>query len=131
MPLPTTARSKFNDGRVGEVQHAADIKVGAAGCAGAFLAFALDADIPARLIKGALGALRGQLDFERDILAIRIHGVRVPLRVNEMGRTSRAWSSLVKGARVLAGGRTWQLRISSGRLRRNDQMFRRDDYICL
>ena len=43
------------------------------------------ADIPAVLCKGALEALGGQLDFERDILTIRRHGVDIPLSVNGMG----------------------------------------------
>ena len=84
-PFLSNARFKFGDGEIGEVKHAADIKVGIAGCKGASTAFVLDADIPAFLRKGAWGALGGQCDFERDILTIRIHGARVPLRVNEMG----------------------------------------------
>ena len=39
------------------MKHAADIKVGAAGCMGAFTAFVLDAEIPALLCTGALEAL--------------------------------------------------------------------------
>ena len=34
-------RFKFEDGRAGAVKHAADIKVGNAGCEGAFAAFVL------------------------------------------------------------------------------------------
>ena len=85
MPNPTMARFKFGDGRVGEVKHAADIKVGSAGRKGAFTAFVLDADIPALLRKGVLEALGGQLDFDRGIMAIRKRGVDDPLSVNEMG----------------------------------------------
>ena len=72
------ARPKFEGGRVGEVEHAADIQVGAAGCRGACAARVLEADIPALLRKGALEALGGQLDFERDIMTIRKHGVNAP-----------------------------------------------------
>ena len=86
MPYSTSARFKFGGGRATEVKHAADIKVGIAWGEGAFAGFVLDADIPALLRKGVLGSLGGQLDFERDILSIRTHGVNVPLNVNEMGR---------------------------------------------
>ena len=38
------------------------------GCKGAFTAFVLEAETPALLCKGALGALGVQLDFEKDAL---------------------------------------------------------------
>ena len=79
------ARFKFGDGRVGEVKRAADIEVGIPGCKGASAASVLDAEIPALLRKGALGAPGGHLDLERDISTIPKRSVRVPLRVNEMG----------------------------------------------
>ena len=85
LPYSATARSKFGDGRMGEVKHAADIMVGIAGCKGALAGFAPDADIPAFLRKGALEALGGQLEFEHDILTVRKRGVLAPLRVNAMG----------------------------------------------
>ena len=69
VPYPSNARFKFGDGRMGEVKHAADIKVGIAGCKGTFTAFVLDADIPALLRKGALDALGAQLNFEKDTLS--------------------------------------------------------------
>ena len=47
VPYPSAARFKFGGGGIGEVKHAADTKVGIAGCAGAFAAFALDAEVPA------------------------------------------------------------------------------------
>ena len=80
------ARFKFGDGRVGEVKFAADIEVGAPSSRGTFGAFLLEADNPALLRKGALEALGGQLDFARDVSAVRNHGVNFPLKVNEMGR---------------------------------------------
>ena len=86
MPYSTSARFKFGGGRATEVKHAADIKVGIAWGEGAFAGFVLDSDIPALLRRGVLGSLGAQLDFERDILSIRTHGVNVPLNVNEMGR---------------------------------------------
>ena len=56
---PAGARFKFGDGRLREVRFVADVTVGDAGCQGALAAFALGADIPALLPKGALGALEG------------------------------------------------------------------------
>ena len=53
------ARFKFDDRRLGEVSFAADTTVGATGCKAAFTAFALDADTPASLRKGASEALGG------------------------------------------------------------------------
>ena len=60
---PLKARARFGDGRRGEVRRAADMPVGIAGNGDKFTAFELDADIPAFLRKGAMGALGGQLDF--------------------------------------------------------------------
>ena len=44
----------------------------------------LDADIPAFLRNGAVGALGGQLDFPRDALVLRKQGVAIPLRVRRI-----------------------------------------------
>ena len=63
-PHLTMARFKFGGGRVREVSHAADCRVGFAGRRGTFAAFVSGADIPALLRKGALGALGGQSDTE-------------------------------------------------------------------
>ena len=71
--------------RLGEVRHAADIPVGIAGNKGKFAAFALNADIPALLRKGAMEALGGQLDFLRGSLVLRRQGVEIPLAVNRAG----------------------------------------------
>ena len=81
------ARFEFGDERVGELRYEADIKVAIAGCRGAFTACVLEAGIPALWRKGALEALGGQLEFERDISTNRNHGVDVPPKVNEMGRS--------------------------------------------
>ena len=51
-----------------------------------FTAFALDAEIPASSRKCAMEALGGQLDFSRDVLALRKQGVTISLRVNRTGR---------------------------------------------
>ena len=65
---PSAARFQFGDGRIGEVQYAANVTVGIAGRKGTFTAFAMDAEIPALLRKGALEALGAQLDFAKDAL---------------------------------------------------------------
>ena len=82
---PKKAHFEFGDGRIGEVHYAADLKVGIAGRRGACAAFAPGADIPALLRKGALEALGGQLDFAREVLAIRNRGLDIPPKVNDMG----------------------------------------------
>ena len=82
---PASARLKFGDGRLLEVRHAAYIPVGIAGNKGMFSAFALEADIPAVLRKGAYGAPCVQLDFSRDISTLRRKGVVIPLGVNRVG----------------------------------------------
>ena len=76
---------KFGGGRVGEVRYVADPKVGIAGRRGAFAAYAMEADIPASLRKGALEAVGGRSDSARDARAIRNHGVDIHQRVGEMG----------------------------------------------
>ena len=82
---PSSARFRFGDGCHGEVRHPADSPPGIARHTGKFPAFALDADFPALLRKGAMVALGGQLDFPRDVLILRGHGNAIPLRVNRMG----------------------------------------------
>ena len=85
LTYPAQARFKFGDGRTGNVCFAADITEGTAGAKGALTAFALDADIPALLRKGALEALAGQLDFARNTLILGSRGIGIPHRVNAMG----------------------------------------------
>ena len=82
---PAMARFKVRDVRGGEVRFEADIKVGIAGRRGTFTACVSGVDIPAMLCMGAPEALRGQLDFERDISTIRGPGADIPLKVNDMG----------------------------------------------
>ena len=93
----SSARFRFGGGRRGEVRRAADILVGIAGNKGKITAFALGADIPALLGRGAMGALRGQLDFPRDALALRRRGAAIPLRVNRMGRFTLSAVDFGKG----------------------------------
>ena len=82
---PAQARFKFGDGRMGDVEIAADITAGIAGPKGAFTDFALDAEIPALLRKGALEALRGRSDFSRGTPTLGSRGVGIPPKVNDMG----------------------------------------------
>ena len=105
------ARFKFGDGRIGEVRYAADIKVGIAGCGCAFSVFALEADIPALSCKGAIEAPGGQLDFALHALALRSHGVGIPLKVNDMGHCALS----VAAPGVLIGGQSWRRRVLNGR----------------
>ena len=107
VPYLSIARFKFGDGRIGEVKHAADIKVGVAGRKGTFAAFVLDADIPALLRKGALEALGAQLDFDKDMLSLLRHGVRVPLGVNAMGHYIVSVVEFGRGPEVAASYFVW------------------------
>ena len=126
VPYPSNARFKFGDGRIGEVKHAADIKVGIAGRKGAFTAFVLDADIPASLREGALEALGAQSDFEKDMLSLLRHGVRAPLRGNAMGHHIVSVVEFGRGPEVAASyfewsfvERRWEmLKIITSRIRR-------------
>ena len=82
---PSAARFKFGDGRIGEVQNAADISVGIAGFKGTCTAFVMEAEIPALLCKGALEALGARLDFAKDALLLERRSTCVPLGLNAMG----------------------------------------------
>ena len=68
---PSKARFRFRDGRHWEVRHAAGAPVGVAGNKGMFTAFALAAEIPALLRKGAMEDVGGQLDFLRGSFHLR------------------------------------------------------------
>ena len=76
----------------------ADIKVGCAGCKGAFTALVLDAESPAFLRMGALEALGGRLDFEKDVLFVMRRGVMAPLKVNEMRHYTLSVVAFSKGS---------------------------------
>ena len=77
---PSSARFRSGVGRLGEVRHAAGIPVGIAGRKGKFTAFMPDPNIPALLLKGAMEAPGGQLDFPRDVLELRRQVVASHLR---------------------------------------------------
>ena len=96
----------------------------------ALLGARADANIPALLRKGALEALGGQLDIERDISPTRKYGVRVPLRVNGAVHYVLSVVEFGKGPPRIDRGQTWQLRILSGRLRISDRIYRTEAYIC-
>ena len=59
---PACSRFKFGGGRLGEVQCAADVSAGIAGCRGELMAILLEAEIAAPLRGSALEALGGQSD---------------------------------------------------------------------
>ena len=80
-----SARSRFGDGRLRVVRHAADIPVGIANNEGAVTAFAPGADIPALSRRGASKAPGGRLDVSRDMLTLRKRGADTPLRVSRKG----------------------------------------------
>ena len=83
---PAQATFKFGDGRTADVCHPADITVEAAGIKGKFKAFVSDSDIPSLSSKGALGTLKGCLDFARHTLTLGAKGKVIPLQVTEVGR---------------------------------------------
>ena len=60
---PASARSRYGDCHVGDVHKAALTPITFMGCAGHFMAYAVDADVPALLGKEALGTLGAHLDF--------------------------------------------------------------------
>ena len=82
---PACTRCRCGDGRLGEARCAADISLGIAGNRTKFTAFAVEADIPALLRKGAMGALGGQLVVSRDISTLRKQGADNPTRLDNLG----------------------------------------------
>ena len=101
---PASARFRFGDGHLGEVCRAADIPVGFAGGKGKFATFALDADIPELLRKGALEAARGQLDCSRGISTLRKQGANIPLRLTRMGQYIPSAADFGEGPSRRPGG---------------------------
>ena len=67
------------------MRHAGDVPGGIADNKGSSAAFALEADIPTSLRKGALEALGGRLDFSGDISTSRKQWVDTPRGVNRTG----------------------------------------------
>ena len=89
----------FGDGRLGEARYAADPPVGIADCRGKFAASVLEADIPALLRKGVLGARGAQSDVSREISTHRKQGGDILLEVSQM-------EHYVLGVDAFAGGRS-------------------------
>ena len=77
---PESARFKFGGGRHEGVHGAADTPLGIRSGRGEFTAFALVADIPSLLRKGAIGALGGQVDFACNVSTLSKRGGAIPLR---------------------------------------------------
>ena len=73
------ARIESGEGRCGAVRREADIPVGIDGGRGEFAAFLTEADFPALLREGALGALGGQFDSPPNIPTLREQWVETPL----------------------------------------------------
>ena len=60
---PAFASFRYGDGRVGDVHRAAIIPIAIVGYAGHFMAYVVEADIPALLERKALETLAGQRNF--------------------------------------------------------------------
>ena len=92
---PARARYKIGDGRPGAVRSATGIALGNAARGGTPATFALEADIPALLREGALGALGGQSDSACDVSTFWGRVAEMPSKANQMWRKchrcSRLW----------------------------------------
>ena len=77
-PYPARARFKFGDGRPGEVRVAEGIPAEIAGGRGKWTAFGQQADAPAVMRKGALGALGGKVDSSRHASPLNKQRVNIP-----------------------------------------------------
>ena len=96
MTYGALANLKFRDGRMDDVRYAADISADIAGAKDNFAAVALAADLPALLRKGALGALRGKLDFSWYSLTFGFRGWEFP-------SWSMIWGATCRASRILMG----------------------------
>ena len=84
--MPAFARSRYGDGRVGDVRRAASIPIAIAGATGHFMANVVDADVPALLGKEASETLGGHLNFCERVLTLASLGADVPLEMIPAGR---------------------------------------------
>ena len=80
------ASFRYGDGRVGDVHNAAVIPIAIAGYTGQFMAYAVDADIPALLGKQALETLGSLLNSRQRVLTLEKLGADIPLKMNAVGR---------------------------------------------
>ena len=79
------ASLRYGDGRVGDVHQAALIPIAFAGCTGQFMAYVVDAEIPALSGKGALETLGAHLNFRQRVLTLEALGADIPLKVSAVG----------------------------------------------
>ena len=79
------ASFRYGDGRIGNVHKAAIIPIAIAGCAGQFMAYVADAEIPALLGKEALETLGAHLNFCQRVLTLEALGADIPLKVSAVG----------------------------------------------
>ena len=79
------ASFRYGDGRVGDVHKAALIPIAIAGCTGQFMAYVVDAEIPALLGKEALETLGAHLNFRQRVLTLEALGADIPLKVSAVG----------------------------------------------
>ena len=79
---PAFASFRYGDGRVGDVHRAAVIPIAIVGYAGHFMAYVVDADIPALLGKEALETLAGHLNFCERVLTLESLGADIPLEMS-------------------------------------------------
>ena len=83
---PALASFRNGDGRVGNVHRAALIPIAIVGRAGQFMAYVVEADIPALLGKEGLETLGGHLNFRERVLTLEPFGADIPLEMNAAGR---------------------------------------------
>ena len=79
------ASFRYGDGRIGNVHKAAVIPIAIVGCTGQFMAYVVDAEIPALLGKEALETLGAHLNFCRRVLTLEELGADIPLKVSTVG----------------------------------------------
>ena len=82
---PGFASFRYGDGRVGDVHRAAVIPIAIVGHAGHFMAYVVDADVPALLRKNALETPGGHLNFCERVLALESLEPDVPLEMSAAG----------------------------------------------
>ena len=82
---PAFATFRCGDGRVGDVRRAAIIPIAIAGHTGHFMAYVVDAEIPALLGKEALETLGSHLDFCERVLIMESLGEDIPLEMSPAG----------------------------------------------
>ena len=82
---PAFASFRYGDGRVGDVHRAAVILIAIVGYAGHFMAYVVDADIPALLGKEAPKTPGGHPDFCDRVLTLESPEADIPLEMSDVG----------------------------------------------